>query len=162
MLRANQLGARRRFRKAPRLNFPPSISSPTTTNKLLQSSVSTAQWRMSGALSFMSAAAPSRLMLRHSRFGARHTARRHASTTEVAKNTAAKSKETASNVTSKASEGLSRVTSSGGSALSGAAQGVNKTLGNIGGRLGSLINIVQCESESLNSSDGYRAGQLRP
>lgn len=100
-------------------------------------------------------------MLRHSRFVARQTTRRHASTTEAAKNTAAKSKETASNVTSKASEGLSKVTSSGGSALSGAAQGVSRTLGNIGGRTGKLMSFVQCESGSLDSSEGYRAGQLR-
>lgn len=98
-------------------------------------------------LSFMSNTAPSRLMLRHSRFAARQTTRRNASTTEVVKDTAAKSKEKASDVTSKASQGLSRVSSSGGSAVSGAAQGVSRTLGNIGGRTGKLISFVQCEWE---------------
>lgn len=76
---------------------------------------------MLGGTVSMSTAAPSRLMLRQTRLFARQTARRHASTTEAAKDAAAKSKETASNVQSKASEGLSRVTSSGGSALSRAA-----------------------------------------
>ena len=97
----------------------------------------------------MSAIAPPRLMLRHTRFVARQTTRRHASTTEAAKeaiqNTAAKSKETASNVESQASQGLSRVTSSAGSALSGAAQSASNVAGRIGGRTGRLIGFVQCE-----------------
>ncbi|KAF6234904.1 hypothetical protein HO173_006834 [Letharia columbiana] len=82
-------------------------------------------------------------MLRHTRFIARQTTRRHASTTEAAKDTATKSKETASNATSKASQGLSRVTSSAGPAVSGAAQGVSKAIGNIGGRTGRMISFVQ-------------------
>lgn len=93
----------------------------------------------------MSAPAPSRLMLRHTRFIARQTNRRHASTTEATKDAAAKSRETASNATSKASQGLSRVTSSAGPALSGAAQRVTSILGRIGGRTGRLISFAECE-----------------
>ncbi|MCJ1460004.1 ATP synthase subunit G atp20, partial [Mycoblastus sanguinarius] len=91
----------------------------------------------------MSIPAGPRLMLRQTRFIARQITRRHASTTETASNAAAKSKETASDATSKASQGLSRVTSSAGPALSGAAQGVNKALGRIGGRTGRLISLVE-------------------
>ena len=97
----------------------------------------------------MSAVAPHRSMLRHTRFIARQTTRRHASTTEAAKdtaaNTAAKTKETASNVQTKASQGLSRVTTSAGSGLSRASQGISKAIGRIGGRTGRLISFVECE-----------------
>ena len=95
----------------------------------------------------MPTAAPSRIMLRHTRFIARQTTRRHASTTEAAKDMAAKSKETASDVTSKTSQGLSRVTSSAGPAVSGAAQRVSKAIGNIGGRTGRMISFMQCEPD---------------
>ena len=97
----------------------------------------------------MSAVASHRSMLRHTRFIARQTTRRHASTTEAAKdtaaNTAAKTKETASNVQTKASQGLSRVTTSAGSGLSRASQGISKAVGRIGGRTGRLISFVECE-----------------
>ena len=93
----------------------------------------------------MSAVAPHRSMLRHTRFIARQTTRRHASTTEAAKDTAAKTKETASNVQSKASQGLSRVTTSASSGLSRASQGIGKAISRIGGRTGRLISFVECE-----------------
>lgn len=109
---------------------------------------------MLGDFISMSAAAPSRLMLRQFRLVGRQTTRRHASTTDAAKDAAAKSKETASNVQSKASEGLSRVTSSEGSALSGAAQGVSNAISRIGGRTGRLISFVECESDLSNFSCG--------
>lgn len=96
----------------------------------------------------LSAVAP-RVMLRHSRFVARQTIRRHASTTEAASSAASKSKDAASNATSKASEGLSKVTSSAGPALRGAAQGVSTAVGRIGGRIGGpagrVIGLVECE-----------------
>ena len=116
---------------------------------------------MPGHLSTVSTAALSRMMLRHTRFIARQTTRRHASNIEVAKDTAAKSKETASNATSKSSEGLSKVTSSAGSAVSGAAQRVSKAVGNIGGRTGRMISFVQCESRPTNLSQDRSASQLR-
>ena len=96
-------------------------------------------------LLLMSVNTPSRLMLRHTRLGIRQTVKRHASTVEAATDTAAKSQEAAANATTKASQGLSKVTSSAGPALSGAAQGVNKTLGSIGGRTGRMISTVECE-----------------
>ena len=114
---------------------------------------------MSGHLSSMSTTAPSRIMLRHTRFIVRQT-RRHASTTEAAKDTAAKTKETASNVTSKASGGLSRVTSSTGPAVSRAAQAASKAISNIGGRTGRMISFVQCESKLATRSQGHSANQL--
>lgn len=100
-------------------------------------------------------------MLRHTRFVVRQTTRRHASTTEAAKDTTVKSKEAVSNASSKTSQGLSRVTSSAGPAVSGAAQGVSKAIGNIGGRTGRTISFVQCESEPIISSLDYSAHQLR-
>ena len=109
----------------------------------------------------MSATAPPRVMLRHSRFIARQTTRRNASTTEAAKDTAAKSKETASNIQSKSSQGLSRVTSSAGPALSGAAQRVSTAVGRIGGRTGRLIGFVECECELAFGPIGACLGQLR-
>lgn len=97
----------------------------------------------------MSAVAPHRSMLRHTRFIARQSTRRHASTTEAAKNTAAntaaKTKETASNVQTKASQGLSRVTTSASSGLSRASQGISTAISRIGGRTGRLISFVECE-----------------
>ena len=84
-------------------------------------------------------------MLRHTRFIARQNSRRYVSTIEEAKHTAAKSQETVSNATSQASQGLSKVTSSAGPALSGAAQGISRTLGNIGGRTGKVISFVEGE-----------------
>ena len=93
---------------------------------------------------------PSRLMLRHNRVVARRTAFRPASTiseaTQAASKTTEKGKEAASTATSKASSGLSRVTSSAGPAMSSAAQGVSNSVNRIGGRLGSLINYIQCAS----------------
>ncbi|KAM0806354.1 P-loop containing nucleoside triphosphate hydrolase protein [Usnea florida] len=83
------------------------------------------------------------MMLRHPRFVVRQSTRRHASTTEAAKDTTVKSKEAVSNASSKTSQGLSRVTSSAGPAVSGAAQGVSKAIGNIGGRTGRIISFVQ-------------------
>lgn len=112
-----------------------SVPSPTDRSK----------WWMLGDLSSMSAVAPHRSMLRHTRFIARQTTRRHASTTEAAKNTAAKTKETASNVQSKASQGLSRVTTSASSGLSRASQGISNAISRIGGRTGRLISFVECE-----------------
>ena len=112
-------------------------------------------------LLYMLTAAPSRMMLRHTRFVVRQTTRRHASTTEAAKDTTIKSKEAVSNASSKTSQGLSRVTSSAGPAVSGAAQGVSKAIGNIGGRTGRIISFVQCESEPIISSSGFSAHQLR-
>ena len=103
------------------------------------------KWWMLGDLSSMSAVAPHRSMLRHTRFIARQTTRRHASTIEAAKDTAAKTKETASNVQSKASQGLSRVTTSASSGLSRASQGIGKAISRIGGRTGRLISFVECE-----------------
>ena len=100
----------------------------------------------------MSAVAPHRSMLRHTRFIARQTTRRHASTTEAAKNTAAnaaaKTKETASNAQTKASQGLSRVTTSASSGLSRASQGISTAISRIGGRTGRLISFVECELDS--------------
>ena len=109
----------------------------------------------------MSTAAPSRIMFRHTRFFARQSAKRHASTTEAAKDAAAKSKDTASNAVSNASKGLSRVTSSAGPAVSGAAQRVSKVIGNIGGRTGRMISFVQCKPKPLVHSQGFSADQLR-
>ena len=111
-------------------------------------------------LSYMLAVAPSRMMLRHTRFVVRQSTRRHASTTEAAKETTVKSKEAVSNASSKTSQGLSRVTSSAGPAVSGAAQGVSKAIGNIGGRTGRIISFAQCESETKISSYGYSVHQL--
>ena len=116
---------------------------------------------MSVHLLSMSKAAPPRMMLRHARMIARQSPRRHASTTEAAKEAAANSKATASNATSKASQGLSRVTSSAGPALSGATQRVTKAIGNIGGRTGRMISFVQCEPNPVLHSRSYPANQLR-
>ena len=117
------------------------ISDPIATDRSI--------WWVLGDLSSMSAVASHRSMLRHTRFITRQTTRRHASTTEAAKdtaaNTAAKTKETASNVQTKASQGLSRVTTSAGSGLSRASQGISKAVGRIGGRTGRLISFVECE-----------------
>ena len=107
----------------------------------------TARSLIPGHLSYMLTAAQSRMMLRHTRFVVRQTTRRHASTTEAAKDTTVKSKEAVSNATSKTSQGLSSVTSSAGPAVSGAAQRASKAIGNIGGRTGRIISFVQCESE---------------
>ena len=115
---------------------------------------------MLGNLSSMSAVAPHRSMLRHSRFIARQTTRRHASTTEAANNTAAKTKETASNVQSKASQGLSRVTTSASSGLSRASQGIGKAISRIGGRTGRLISFVECESNFSYDQSGLLACPL--
>lgn len=119
---------------------------------------------MLGDVLSMSAAAPSRLMLRQTRFLARQTTKRHASTTEAAKDkakdTAVKSKETASNVQSKASEGLSKVTSSGSSALSGATQGASNAVARIGGRARGLYSFVECESRLSYSAYGIPPTQL--
>ena len=91
----------------------------------------------------------SQLMLRHTRFFARKTTIRHASTTadatQAVSNTATKTKEIASEVTSKASEGLTKVTSSTRPALSRVARGINRTVGAIGGRAVRLINFGTCE-----------------
>ena len=114
---------------------------------------------MPGHLSFMSTAAPSRIMLRHTRFIARQT-RRHASTTEAAKDTAAKTKETASNATSKASGGLSRVTSSAGPAVSGVAQRASRAISSVGGRTGRMISFVQSESKPATRLQGRSVNQL--
>ena len=99
-------------------------------------------------------------MFRHTRYIARQTTRRHASTTEAAKDTAAKSKEIASNATSKASQGLSRVTSSAGPSVSGAAQRVSKLIGNIGGRTGRLISFVQCKPRIVFCPQSHFADRL--
>lgn len=100
----------------------------------------------------------SQLMLRHTRFFARKTTIRHASTTseatQAASNTVAKSKEIASEVTSKASAGLSRVQSSAGPALSRVAHGINRTISGIGGRAGRLINFGTCECARFPLSVG--------
>ena len=112
-------------------------------------------------LSSISTAAQSRMMLRHTRYVARQTMRRHASTTEAAANTAAKSKETASNATSKASRGLSRVTSSARPAVSGAAQRVSKAINNLGGRTGRMISFVQCKPNPVTYSQSCSPKQLR-
>ena len=108
--------------------------------------------------------APSRLMLRHNRVVARHSALRHASTTseatQAASNTATKGKETASAAASKASGGLSKVTSSAGSALSGAAQGVSNSVNQLGGRMGRLLSFAQCKSPSSSSTRVAAQGQL--
>lgn len=109
----------------------------------------------------MSTAAPSRIMFRHTRFIARQTTRRHASTTEAAKDTAAKSKEKASDVTSKTSQGLSRVTSSAGPAVGGAAQRVSKAIGNVGGRTGRMISFVQCELDPAVHPQSPSVNKLR-
>ena len=107
---------------------------------------------------------PSRLMLRHNRVVARRTALRHASTTseatQAASKTMEKGKEAASTATSKASSGLSRVTSSAGPAMSSTAQGVSNSVNRIGGRLGSLINYIQCASSISFGSRVSSAAQL--
>ncbi|KAB8339238.1 hypothetical protein FH972_022172 [Carpinus fangiana] len=81
-----------------------------------------------------------------SRFALRRVAIRNASTTSEAANAASsKAKEGASAAASKASEGLSRVqaASSGVIAKAGPAlQGVQNSLGNVGGRTGRLIQAV--------------------
>jgi hypothetical protein len=59
------------------------------------------------------------------------------------KETTAKATSTASEYTARASQGLSRVTSAAGPAISGAAQGVSKALGRVGGRTGRLIAFVE-------------------
>ena len=116
---------------------------------------------MSVHLSSMTKAAPPRMMLRHARMIARQSPRRHASTTEAAKEAAVKSKATASDATSKASQGLSRVTSSAGPAVSGATHRVTKAIGNIGGRTGRMISFVQCEPNPVLYSRSYSANQLK-
>ena len=100
--------------------------------------------------SAMSAVAPSRLMIRRSRFYSHQTIRRYASTTETAANAATKTKDVASsaasNATSKASQGLTRVTSAAGPLVNGAVQRVGNLVNGIGGRTGRLISFVQtCE-----------------
>lgn len=106
--------------------------------------------------------APLRLMLRHNRVVARRSALRHASTTseatQAASNTAAKGKEAASAAASKVSGGLSRVTSS----VSGAVQGVSNSVNRMGGRLGRLLNFVQCKLSSSISREVAILGQLMP
>lgn len=106
----------------------------------------------------------SQLMLRHTRFFARKTTIRHASTTseatQAASNTVAKSKEIASNVTSKASAGLTRVQSSAGPVLNRIAQSVNRTVSSIGGRTGRLINFGTCECVCFIYLEGSFCGQL--
>ncbi|KAI4216630.1 MAG: hypothetical protein LQ351_001119 [Letrouitia transgressa] len=98
--------------------------------------------------------AASRLVLRHARPLVRRLGLRHATTTakaaEATSNAAAKSKDAASDITSKASQGLSRVTSSAGPAISGAAQGVSRALGRIGGRTGRLISFVEYPKTRVN------------
>lgn len=118
---------------------------------LLRTAVFTQQFLTLGSHSRRPAvmsSAPSRLMLRQNRVVARRTCLRHASTTpeanQAASKTADKGKEVASNATSKASSGLSRVTSSAGSAMSGASQGVSNQVNKLGGRVGRLVNLVQC------------------
>lgn len=87
----------------------------------------------------------SRAIVRQSRHLFRQQQRRQASSaTEKASEVASSAKETAQNVTSKASEGLTKVTSSAGSSVSNAAASAQATAGNVGGRVGRMINFVQC------------------
>lgn len=58
---------------------------------------------------------------------------------EAARDTAAKAKE----YQARAQEGLSRVTSAAGPALAGAAKGLTKSLGKLGGRTGRFIAFVE-------------------
>lgn len=102
----------------------------------------------------------SQLMLRHTRFLARKTTIRHASTTaeatQAASDTVAKSKEIAAKVTSKASDGLTRVQST--PILGRVARGINRTVGAIGGQAGRLITFGTCECTYFC----HLAGYLRP
>ncbi|KAI0895761.1 mitochondrial ATP synthase g subunit-domain-containing protein [Annulohypoxylon nitens] len=95
-----------------------------------------------------------RPMLRQSGAWSRMAARRFESTTtqkatETAKDSAAKASKVASEYAAKAQQGLSKVASSAGPAIAAATKGLSKSLGNVGGRTGKLVTLVEKQTPTV-------------
>ncbi|KAI0881215.1 GroES-like protein [Annulohypoxylon maeteangense] len=84
-----------------------------------------------------------RPMLRQSGAWSRMAARRFESTSTQ------KATETAKESAAKAQQGLSRVASSAGPAIAAATKGLSKSLGNVGGRTGKLVALVEKQTPTV-------------